>query len=133
MSSLLGLIKKTTEEKLGVNMWVKKGLKGKDHVTNAKKIYVHIAREITGLPLSKIGNRINRGHADVLHLKRKADEHLLLEKDFNLMYNEVLEAIPQDLPTYKKLAIKDLKQEREMMLKKAKEITQRINQIKKLK
>ncbi len=90
----LQLILSVVESSLGVSL---NHPRGNSDITDGKKIYSKLSRELTCSSYNTIGSLIDKDHAAIINLIRKADEHLEIEVNFQMKYALCLYNIPDSL------------------------------------
>ena len=94
----LQLILSVVESSLGVSL---NHPRGNSDITDGKKIYSKLSRELTCSSYNTIGSLIDKDHAAIINLIRRADEHLETEVNFQMKYALCLDTIPDSLKEIK--------------------------------
>ncbi len=64
-------------------------------VADGKRIYCHLARNLTGFTFKEIGKFIGKDHSLVVHHVKKAEGLLEFDKKFERLYTMCLKSLPQ--------------------------------------
>ncbi len=70
-----------------------KSSKRYDSVVNARQVAVYIIREITNLPLKKIGEIMGKNHATIMYSIEKCKENMLTKRKFGANVNSIIAEI----------------------------------------
>lgn len=64
-------------------------------VTDARRIYCHLARGLTGFTFKEIGEFINKEHSVIVHHVNKTEDLLEFDKKFERLYTMCLKSLPK--------------------------------------
>ncbi len=70
-----------------------KSSKRHDSVVNARQVAIYIIREVTNLPLKKIGEIMGKNHATVMYSIEKCKENMMTKRKFGANVNSIIAEI----------------------------------------
>lgn len=123
-------IKEIVEKHFNVTLWCEKGKRGDNRTCDAKKTYCLISKKTLNVTLNEIGFLLNKDHACVINMIKKAENHLFCEKDFASNYDQCLKKLPKKfdgLRTLKTIALK--KRQRDGLYRECHKINKEIKKL----
>ena len=94
--SKLDAIIKTIEEVTNTNIIT--AYTRHKYYADLRRIYGHLAKDLTCLSLSEIGRHIKRDHATIIHYIKTTNDLLEYDKDFKRLYHKIKDRLEVDMP-----------------------------------